>query len=92
MGYPPEQQFNVSFDSTQLIQQIDFDTVQQLQYEKRIEYQQLETEKKLQRQLTDYYKLAFLPTVSAFYNYFMNTKTILLPIFFRGPILIPILG
>jgi len=70
MGYPPEQQFNVSFDSTQLLHEIDFDTTRQLQYDKRIEYQQLITAKKLQHQLTNYYGLAFLPTVSAFYNYF----------------------
>jgi len=70
MGYPAEKQFNVLFDTVQMMQEIAFDTTQALQYDKRIEYQQLQTIKKLQHQLTDYYGLAFLPSVSAFYNYY----------------------
>ncbi len=70
MGYPPEQQFNVSFDTLQMMQDIVFDTGRVLDYEKRIEFQQIQTAKKLQHQLTNYYGAAFLPTVSAFYNYY----------------------
>lgn len=69
MGYPPGKQFNVSFDTTEMAQNIHIDTLQQLQYEKRIEYQQINTNKSLQNELVNYYKLSFLPTVSAFYNY-----------------------
>lgn len=69
MGYPVGKQFNVSFDTLQMVKSIQIDTAQQLQYEKRIEYQQNRTQKDLQYQLTHYYKLAFLPTLSAFYNY-----------------------
>ncbi len=69
MGFPPDKQFNVSFDTLRMMNDISFDTTQQLQYEKRIEYQQLQTAKKLQSQLTSYYKNAFLPSVSAFFNY-----------------------
>jgi multidrug efflux system outer membrane protein len=69
MGFPPEQQFNVSFNTDQMMQGIYMDTTQQLSYEKRIEFQQLGTEKALQAQLTGYYKTSILPTVSAFYNY-----------------------
>ena len=69
IGYPTEKQFEVSFDTLQMANDIHIDTLQHIQYEKRIEYQQLKNQKELQRQLTNYYKLAFLPTASAFYNY-----------------------
>jgi len=69
MGYPPERQFNVNFDTLQMMQDIHMDTAQQLSYEKRIEYQQLNTQKALQNEQIKYYQVAFLPTVSAFYNY-----------------------
>ncbi|WCT14201.1 TolC family protein [Mucilaginibacter jinjuensis] len=69
MGFPAEQEFNVSFNTDQMMQGIYIDTTQQLNYEKRIEFQQLGTEKALQAQQTAYYRSAFLPTVGAFYNY-----------------------
>ena len=70
MGYSPEKQFNVAFDTTKMDQEINIDTTKQLQYEKRIEYQQLQTVKKLQHQQTVSYELSFLPSVSAFYTYY----------------------
>ena len=69
MGYPPEQQFNVSFDTTEMKQAIYLDTAQQLQYEKRVEFQQLNTQKQLQNELIHYYNFQWVPTVSAFFNY-----------------------
>ena len=69
MGFPPEKQFNVVFDTLEMMKSIHIDTTEQLQYEKRIEYQQIKTSKNLQYQLIDYYHYSFLPTVSAFFNY-----------------------
>ena len=69
MGYPPEKQFNVSFDTTEMARNINIDTLQRLQYEKRIEYQQIKTSKDLQAETINLYKLSYLPTLSAFYNY-----------------------
>lgn len=69
MGYPPEKQFNVNFDTTQMMQDIHVDTLQQLAYEKRIEFQQLNTARALQNEQVNYYRTSFLPTVSAFFNY-----------------------
>jgi outer membrane protein TolC len=69
MGFPPGQQFNVSFDTVQMIRDISFDTTQSLQYEKRIEYQQLQTSKRLQGQLINYYRKAWLPSLGAFFDY-----------------------
>ena len=69
MGYSPQKQFNVSFDTLEMKNDIAFDTTQQLQYEKRIEFKQLQTSKMLQHLVTDYYRHAFLPTASAVYAY-----------------------
>jgi len=69
IGYTPDQQFNVSFDTLQMMDGIHLDTAQQLAYEKRIEFQQLNTAKALQDEQVRYYRFSFLPTVSAFYNY-----------------------
>lgn len=69
MGYPAESQFNVSYDTAQMMKDVLLDTTQQLQYDKRIEYQQLATARVLQHKLTNYYKYAFLPTLGANANY-----------------------
>ncbi|WP_158800471.1 TolC family protein [Pedobacter sp. L105] len=77
MGYSPEKEFNVSFDTLEMARNIHIDTLEQLQYEKRIEFKQIATNKQLQTQLIKYYKYAFMPTLSAFYNYnlaFENNK------------------
>lgn len=68
MGYPPEKQFNVVVDTVTMLQEIGFDTTQPLKYENRIEYQELQTAMQLQHNLTSYYRSAFLPSLSAFYN------------------------
>lgn len=69
MGYPPQQQFNVFYDTLQMQQDIAFDTTQPLSFEKRPEFQVLQTTKQLQLQTVDYYRHAWLPTVGAFFNY-----------------------
>jgi outer membrane protein TolC len=69
MGYPTTQQFNVSFDTIQMAQDINIDSAEQLQYENRIEYKQIETAKALQKKIINYNKLAFLPTLNAYYDY-----------------------
>ena len=69
MGYPPDQQFNVSFDTAEMARDIVMDSTEQLQYEQRIEYKQLQTTKELQKKIINYNKLAFLPSLNAYYNY-----------------------
>ncbi len=69
MGMPPQQQFNVSFDTAQMTKDIGFDTTQELQFQKRIEFQQLQTAKKIQGQMINYYRNAWLPTLGAFFDY-----------------------
>jgi len=69
MGYPPLKQFNVLYDTVQMKNDMAFDTTQGLAFEKRIEYQYLQTTKQLQLQTVNYYRHAWLPTVSAFFDY-----------------------
>lgn len=69
IGYPTGKQFDINYDTARMIRDISIDTMALLQFEKRIEYQQLLTAKKLQRQLVNYYRLSFLPSISGFYNY-----------------------
>ena len=69
MGLPPQQQFNVSYDTVQMKKDAAFDTTMTLQYARRIEFQQLQTDKKIQGQLIDYYRKSWLPTVGAFFDY-----------------------
>lgn len=69
MGYPPLSNFDVLYDTTQMMQEIAFDTTQQLQFEKRIEFQTLQTAKQLQQQQIGYYQKAWLPTLGAFFDY-----------------------
>ncbi len=75
MGYPPEKNFNVTFDTARMMQEIYSDTTKQLQYQNRIEYQQLQTVKELQHQQTVYNKLSFLPTISVFYDYYYEYES-----------------
>jgi outer membrane protein TolC len=70
MGFPVEKEFSVSFDTLQMMKQIAFDTTQHLDYGKRIEFQEIQTVKNIQQQEVRYYQSQFLPTVSAFYNYY----------------------
>jgi outer membrane protein TolC len=69
MGFKPEDQFNVGYDTAQMMKDIALDTTQQLKYEQRIEYQQLMTAKELQRKAVLYNELSFLPTLGAYYDY-----------------------
>jgi outer membrane protein TolC len=69
MGYPPDRDFDVSYDTTRMMTDIAFDTTQQMVYEKRIEFQELQTSKKLQEENIHYYRTAWLPTLGAFFDY-----------------------
>ncbi|HXX65065.1 MAG TPA: TolC family protein [Bacteroidota bacterium] len=69
MGYPVEGQFTVISDTAQMMREVAFDTTQALEFEKRIEYRQLQTVKELQQQLSAFYRLSFLPSISATFNY-----------------------
>ncbi|MDB5284401.1 MAG: oprM 3 [Bacteroidota bacterium] len=83
MGYPPQSQFNVSYDTAQMVRDIAIDTTLQLQYEKRIEYQQLLTVQKIQHKVLNYNRLSFLPSLNLYYNYNYEFESNSLPALFN---------
>jgi len=69
MGYPQQDSFHLTYDSTQLHSEINLDTLQEVNYSNRIEYKLLETQRSLLQANLQYYKWSFLPSLSAFANY-----------------------
>ncbi|RFP63929.1 TolC family protein [Hymenobacter lapidiphilus] len=70
MGAPPEAApVTLAYDTLQLARETMLDTLEPLAFERRIELQQLLTQQQFQRLDIDYYRLGFLPTLSAFGNY-----------------------
>ncbi len=69
MGYPAERELELEYEYSRMQEQITIDTTQIVEYNNRIEFQRLRTQEQLLSLNTSYYRLGFLPTVSAFYNY-----------------------
>ena len=70
MGVTYDKKLTISYDSSKYESEILIDTTKVLDFNKRIEYQLLQTNMKLQTSEIGYYRWAFLPTLSAFYNYY----------------------
>jgi outer membrane protein len=69
IGYPVDSALTLVYDSTSLEKDILVDTVQGPVYTNRIEYQLLQTNLVLQKSNVQYYKMAYLPSLSGFANY-----------------------
>lgn len=69
IGYPVDSVLTLAYDSASLEQDILVDTLQGPVYQNRIEYQLLQTNLVLQKSNVQYYKLAYLPSLSGFANY-----------------------
>jgi outer membrane protein TolC len=69
IGYPNEKPLNLSSDIISMEKDAIIDTLQNINVYNRIEYQLLQTNLKLQKSRTDYYRMSFLPSLSAFANY-----------------------
>ncbi|WP_246581360.1 TolC family protein [Echinicola shivajiensis] len=69
MGYPTEQDIALSYDYAQMELEALADTSSILKPEDRIEYRQIQTEANLAQLNTGYQKWAYLPNISASYNY-----------------------
>ena len=69
MGFPIEQDINLTYDYSRMEQNVLIDTTEAVAFENRIELQQLQTQRELLLLNTAYMKWSFLPTVSAFGNY-----------------------
>jgi outer membrane protein len=69
MGYPVTNTLSVVYDSMQMEKDVFVDTLQKVQINNRIEVQLLQTQQSLLEASQRYYRMAYLPTVSAFGNY-----------------------
>ncbi|HLW50486.1 MAG TPA: TolC family protein [Sphingobacteriaceae bacterium] len=69
IGMQSNQPLNLAYDYQLMEQEILLDTTLNIDYQNRVEYRQLLALKKLQEINTQYNKWAFLPRVSASYNY-----------------------
>jgi outer membrane protein len=69
MGYPDGKSLTLNSNINSMEKDVLLDTLQNLNVYDRIEYQLLQTNLKLQKSKTDYYRLSFLPSLSAFANY-----------------------
>jgi outer membrane protein len=69
IGYPNDKPLNLSSNIILMEKDAIIDTLQNINVYNRIEYQLLQTNIKLQKSKTDYYRMSFLPSLSAFANY-----------------------
>jgi outer membrane protein len=72
IGYSADKDFGLSYETNAMEREIDVDTTQMMTYQNRVEYRLLQTQRELQRINTSYNKLAYMPTLSGFYNYSFN--------------------
>jgi outer membrane protein len=72
MGYPVEQELEVSYDTLQMEREVTLDTMQNADFTTRIEYQLLSTQKKLLEANLQYNKWSYLPNVSINGAYNLN--------------------
>jgi outer membrane protein len=69
MGFPPARPLELINDTSAMSADSYIDTTSLLDPARRIEFRQLHTAQQLQHETTAYFVTAFLPNVSAFYNY-----------------------
>jgi outer membrane protein len=72
IGYSADKDFGLSYETNAMEREMDVDTTQMMTYQNRVEYRLLQTQRELQRINTSYNKLAYMPTLSGFYNYSFN--------------------
>jgi outer membrane protein TolC len=72
MSYPASSDFELQYDTTEMMKGIYIDTLQSINYNNRIEYKLLQTQKNLQLYNLKYNQWSFLPDVSAYGNYNLN--------------------
>lgn len=69
MGCSTEKKIKIQYDSTTMANDIMIDTLEGLPYENRIEYKILQTQLQLEKFKVDYFKMSYIPSLSAFANY-----------------------
>ena len=71
MGYPMEREIFILYDSSSINNDIYIDTIRAIPYQNRIEFKILQTQLIIQKYNISYYKMAYIPSLSAFANYNM---------------------
>ncbi len=69
MGYPVDANLSLDYNYDAMEEKAFVDTTQMMLPENRIEYQQIQTEESLAQLNTGYQKWAYMPTLTANYNY-----------------------
>lgn len=69
IGYPEDKPLTLNSNIESMEKDVLLDTLQNVNVYNRIEYQLLQTNLKLQKSRINYYRLSFLPSLSAFANY-----------------------
>jgi outer membrane protein len=72
MGYPPNQDLPVQYDTLEMENEILVDTLQEMNYSAHIDYKILYTQKELQNANVKYSQWAFLPSLNLFGAYNLN--------------------
>ena len=69
IGYPDEKPLTLNSNILSMEKDVLLDTLQNVNVYNRIEYQLLQTNLQLQKSKIEYYRMSFLPSLSAFANY-----------------------
>ncbi len=72
MGYPEDEELNISYDEQRLESSIAIDTTQRVVFDSHINYELLQTKRELQEANLTHSKWAFLPSVNIFGAYNLN--------------------
>lgn len=75
-GIESEQTFELAYDMDDLIAQVNLDTLEGVNYERRYEMQLLQSQRSLQEAESSFARRAYMPTLSAFFNYNLIFQTL----------------
>lgn len=74
-GIKADQFFELAYDMEELIAQVQLDTLESVNYERRYEMQLLQSQQSFQEAELSYARRAYIPTLSAFFNYNLIFQT-----------------
>jgi outer membrane protein len=72
MGYPPDSDLTIQYDTLLMESEVALDTLQELNYTAHIDYQMLYTQRELQEANVKYANWALLPNLSLYGAYILN--------------------
>jgi len=72
IGYPPDQELTIRYDSLQMENDVALDTLEDLNYNSNVDYRILYITRELQKANVQYNKMAYIPTLNLFGAYIIN--------------------